>query len=92
MKNYNAGVFRVKAINHKWDPEKRAYDEIVKEGFVEIEIDIDRLVRELGARAVRSKSGVAVEAGGAVKVKRVKDIAGSVNQGAIFSESGVLID
>jgi hypothetical protein len=71
--NYTAGTFRVKArrMNYSLD----AYEEV--EGFVEIEIDIDRLVRDLGPRAVLSIGGLAQEAGGAIRVKRVADIAGS---------------
>ncbi len=83
MESYNAGVFRVQAVRAKWNKESHAYDESVVNGFVEVEIDIDALVRQLGARAVLSKGGVAVEAGGAVKVKRVKDIVGSFGVGVI---------
>lgn len=77
MPKYRAGTFRVRAVRRTWNKLLAKYDEVEVPGFVEVEVDVDALVRQLGQRAVLSKGGVAVEASGAITVTRVKDIAGS---------------
>jgi hypothetical protein len=62
------GPFKV--VASKWNRTSQSYEAVP--GIVKLEVDIDALVRLLGSRAIVSKGGVAVEAGGAIKMTRVK--------------------
>lgn len=57
-----------------WDSATKSFTvELPEEhGYVTIEVDIAQLVLAFGRRALINKSGVAVEAGGAIKLRRVK--------------------
>lgn len=58
----------------RWNSITKAFDAEIPEerGHVMVEIDVDDLIRVFGRRALANKSGIAKEAGGAIKLRRVK--------------------
>lgn len=56
----------------QWDPAaKRSVMRPSVDGWVYVEVDTDQLVRALGRRAILNTGGRAVEAGGAVVVRKM---------------------
>lgn len=67
------GPFKVHVPEgQQWDPAaKRSVMRPAVDGWVFVEVDPDRLVASLGRRAILNTGGRAVEAGGAVVVRKV---------------------